>query len=327
MSIDLKMPTLGPFEINSQVYPMGDAPMNFLVGCYYVEGNRYLKRAGYLDYALFYSDWRTPGPLDYKYQPDAYKFLIEGIEAVEHTTPYMAIESCFRLIETKGGFDAYLSRLKSKRRSELKKINTLTIDTSSILSDGDLVNTGIDVYLESRFNHHVAVDENKTIDDWFGHGFTTTKAPLLLLLYVGKQIQLGRNLLGSSTLKRVLLPVHDAEGRHVCNTLCISMHNDKFLYAVCDENKSEDYSAKAVTIANIQWAAENGYEYVDIDNGILSEDTVSDDTVMGRVAYKSIFFTGYAEIPCYFNDENSKANAIEEAPEFYKEPSEILDRL
>lgn len=294
-----KIPLVAPFEINSQVTPMGCTDLNYLLGNYYIEVNRSLLRAGYNSYSLFFSKWEKPGPLDFAYSPDAYDYLLNGERALEFKSPHVMMVSNFNLIETTGGLDTYLSRLKSKKRSEFKKLQGRATVTD-VVYDSDL----IDSLMIQGLNEYYDAERMKREDDWFGWGFQTNKAPINLMLYAGHYAEPDGML--RHGLKRLLLNVYNSDGEYVCRTLCFSDHKDKVLYALSDELKNKDlYSAKEVTIANIEWACNNGYSYVEIDNGIVTEESVADPSALIRVSYKNLFYTGLGSIPRFFSTQSA----------------------
>lgn len=302
----MSLPLVAPYEIISQTAPMGSMELNYLIGNYYVEVNRNLLRAGYNSYGLYFSKWEKPGPLDFAYQPDAYDFLLNGHAALEYTSPNVMEVALFNLIETKGGLDMYLSRLKSKKRSEFKKLQGRSRVTAVTYDEGN----DIDSLMVKALEEYYEAERNKSEDEWFGWGFQTNKAPLNLMIYAGNYANHDGIL--RYGLKRLLLEVRNSEGEYVCQTICFSDHNDKVLYALSDELKNKDlYSAKEVTIANIEWACENGYSYVEIDNGIVSEETVADPSALVRVSYKNMFYTGVGKIPRYFSSEGALKRFIE----------------
>lgn len=300
------IPLVSPYDIISQITPMGNMDLNVIMGNYYVEDNHCLTRAGYNAHCLFFSKWKKPGPLDFIYQPDGYDYLLNGKDAIEFSDGPEELVGEFHIIETKGGLDAYLSRLKSKKRSEFKKLqgraNVGKYVTAICGDTENPISELIDSYLMNTLNEYYEKEAGKSIDDWFGAGFNTNKSPILLMLYAGHyavdMIRKG--------MTRILLPIVDEKGENICVTMCLADHHGKVLYALSDETKVEGkYSAKEVTVANIEWACANGYEYVDIDNGFVSEHTVADPSDLVRVAYKNLFWTGVASVPRYFSSERA----------------------
>lgn len=317
----MKLPLVAPFEIISQVTPLGYMELNYVSGNYYVEVARSMLRAGYNRYGLFFSEWQKPGPLDFGYSPDSYGYLLNGDSAsVEFRSQYVDVVDGFHLIETTGGLDAYMSRLKSKKRSEFKKLlgnsNVVrVIDSLEILNT--LLVSALDGYLEA--------EKSKDVESWFSNGFMTNKAPINLMLYVANYVEPGTGI-RVNTMHPFMLEVHNSDGDYVCQTLCLSDHNGKVLYALSDELKDPNlYRAKDVTVANIEWACANGYSYVDIDNGFVSEDTVSDPSDLVRVAYKNLFYTGVGSQITFFSSEDAHHNFVAEYREIEDDEVQEVD--
>lgn len=303
----MKLPLVAPFEIISQVTPLGSMDLNYVSGSYYVEVGRSMMRAGYNTYGLYFSEWQKPGPLDFGYSPDSYAQLLDPNSPLEFESMYFDRSVCFHLIETAGGLDAYMSRLKSKKRSEFKKLlgNATVV---RVIDSPEILNT----LMVRALNGYLDSEKEKSVGDWFEHGFMTNKAPINLMLYVGNYVEQCEGI-RVNRMHPFLLEVHNADGQYVCQTLCLSDHDGKVLYALSDELKDHDlYRAKDVTIANIEWACANGYHYVDIDNGFENEDTVADPSALVRIAYKKLFYTGTGERVTYFSSEEAYNNFVEE---------------
>ena len=288
---------LNPASILSQYSALGFSGINFLFGHHYAELHRNFFQLGFMQYSLFFDDWMPPTPMDFGYSPDAYDYLIHGETANQFTSPHVFEDNPMRIIKTVGGYEAYLARLNSKKRSEFKKCNTLTALPQPIRNPEFLMKC-----LEEVSQLHYEDLRSKTPDQWFDGSFNTRLASLYLVNYIAQ----NRKCMEDRSANAFILPVYDPKTDElICYTHCVSSMDDKVLYCLVDTHRADSYSAKAVTAANIAWACNNGYDYVDIDNHVYQAGLfeLADQSSASKLAYKNIFFTGSYERKTYFSSQ------------------------
>lgn len=291
---------LSPTTILSQYSNVGFCGINFLYGHHYFELYRSFFQLGFMQYSLYFDDWKSPDPMDYGYTPDMYDLLLNGETCLHYKSPHVFEDTPMKEVHVTGGLEEYLKRLNSKKRSEFRRCSTAV--AYDPIKNKDTMRGILDKVCED----HYAELASKEVSGWFDGSHNTRLASAYLVGYINQE----NGVMEDRSATSFLLPVFDkTTGDLLCYTHCVSSMNDRVLYCLVDTNRSDSYSAKAVTVANIEWACANGYDYVDIDNHIYQEGLFEllDPSSIAKIAYKNMFFTGIPTRKTYF----SSASALE----------------
>lgn len=292
---------LNPATILSQYSNLGFCAINFLYGKHYFELYRSFFQLGFMQYSLYFDDWKSPEPMDYGYTPDMYDLILNGESCLHYKSPHVFEDTPMREIHITGGLEDYLKRLNSKKRSEFRRCNTAVASSMPIIASDAMRRIRDDIC-----EKHYEELASKGVSGWFDGSHNTRLASVYLVSY----LQQEKGLMEDRTARSFLLPIFDRDTEDlICYTHCVSSMDDRVLYCLVDTNRSDKYSAKAVTVANIEWACANGYDYVDIDNHIYQEGLFEllDPSSIAKIAYKNMFFTGVPTRKTYF----SSAEALE----------------
>ena len=306
---------LNPTSILSQYNCMGYSAINFLYGKHYRELYRNMFQLGFMQYSLYFDDWQPPTPLDFGYSPDQYELLLDGDVSIEFKSPYVFTDTPMRLIHVQGGLGKYLSRLNSKKRSEFRRCFTAS-------SSQPIKNSYV---MEKIFNEvcdqHYSDLSSKTPEQFFDGSYNTR----LLGAYMVQYVFNNPKCLQDRTATAFLLPIYDKETDELlCYTHCIASFSNRVLYCLMDSHRSDNYHAKSATIANIEWASEQGFHYVDIDNHIYQDGLfeLTDQSSISKLSYKNLFFTGTVTRETYFSSQEALDNFKTELADAIQPPAE-----
>lgn len=327
-----------PLEVLSFLNPFGEVSGNIINGFSYTNEHRTFFRAGLLRNALYFDDWHSPKPFGFAYNPDKYQFLITGDpnipEDIKDTcVPYVDESRTCGTIDVSGGFDAYLSRLKSKKRSELKKIASrmeCSVDRIlhlKYLGTSSIAELEINSVYYDRIKNKIRRESNLTFSELMEtfdtemQNFVFFKYLIDTLYYV-KRIGLmdtDRNDCIIRSVKSIIVLGVYKDGERVCNTYGVVDSND-VAYCLVDVNRTEHYLAKDACVANIMWAANSDFKYVDFNNAIQTKDTVAKEEDFYRVQYKNALFTSIYTPTLYFSSQEDldsylEFKSYEESPE------------
>ena len=265
---------------------------------------------------LYLEPWAVKTcPLSILYSPDQYEYLKLGDKALEFTSDYRIETKTSPLIETRDGMDSYLQRLTSKHRSEvrklLKEVSTWKLHTSHSMSLGiadekptpELLNFINSAYTEIAGYHSSLLDATE-----LSQKYKTEITPIVLLYgLISGQIKSWDN----CDARILILSLTDDMGDKVCDTLALSMFGGFVLHLFADINKGDNYYAKKACTAQIEWAATNGYSFVDIGNEVIDSESINHDS-RKRAIYKTIFYTRseHYEIPGFYTDSFGYENHL-----------------
>lgn len=291
-------PKLSPASILSQYNCMGYSAINFLYGKHYYELYRSMFQLGFMQYSLYFDDWQPPIPMDFGYAPDQYELLLDGPICVQFKSPHVFTDTPMRLIHVQGGLGKYLSRLNSKKRSEFRRC--FTASSSQPIKNAYVM----DKIFNEVCEQHYAELSTKNPAQVFDGSHNTRLASAYMVQYVA----LNDKCLQDRTANAFLLPIHDKETNELlCYTHCVASLDNRVLYCLLDSHRSDNYNAKSATIANIEWASENGFHYVDIDNHIYQPGLfeLADQSSVSKLSYKNMFFTGTVVRDTYFSTQEA----------------------
>jgi hypothetical protein len=175
-------------------------------------------------------------------------------------------------VECRGGWDTYLSRLTSKKRSEVLKVSKGW--SVSNVWEGSETPPNVVAHLRDEHEAQLRSNCNRMEAYQKQFGYYSTPGPMVDLDSNAWVVQYWLTTQEAGTLATwnlmgcyPLVMEISSYGEPTAYTLCMLSERDSTLYTMIDVKVNPQfYTCKSVTAMNIKWAAERGLAYVDFEN-------------------------------------------------------------